>query len=182
MTDNQPTEAMVEARAKWGAMIKPLEWTQADVDTSYYFAQSSIGNYSITDFPIVGDDKLTVRLLGTSQYGTWFANLQEAKAAAQADYETRILSTLQSPDKERVETPAPAEHVTGGDTYATAPIVLTEWERTRLAQHVSANALTYMRHHARGGLKPAEIEDMDRWKALSDKLQPALKSEGSADA
>lgn len=93
----------------------------------------------------------------------------------------RLGLRFQSPDKERGETPAPAGHVAGGNTYATAPIVLTEWERTRLAQHVSANALTYMGHHARGGLKPVEIDEMDRWKALADKLQAsaAPKPEGS---
>lgn len=64
-------------------------------------------------------------------------------------------------------------------------VALTEWERTRLSQHASANALTYMGHHARGGLKPDEIEEMERWKALSDRLRPtspAPQTEDRADA
>ncbi|MEQ1403869.1 hypothetical protein ABK249_02890 [Neorhizobium sp. Rsf11] len=77
--------------------------------------------------------------------------------------------------------PAPVTHLVGGEVYATAPIVLTEWERTRLSQHVASNALTYMGHHARGGLRPHEIEEMERWNALSDKLKAALASEGQAE-
>lgn len=49
-------------------------------------------------------------------------------------------------------------------------IHLTEWERSKLSQYASGNALTYMGHHARGGLFPNEIEEMERWKALSEKL------------
>lgn len=72
----------------------------------------------------------------------------------------------------------PQQKTTGGDVYATAPVVLTEWERIRLSQHVASNALTYMAHHARGGLKPAEIEDMRRWNSLSEKLKaPAAATE-----
>lgn len=81
--------------------VKALEWTQGDEDPGYHFAQSSIGNYAITDFPVVGDDQLTVRLLGTSQYGTWFRTLDEAKAAANDDYTKRVLACLvSSPGKD----------------------------------------------------------------------------------
>ncbi|MQX28965.1 hypothetical protein [Sinorhizobium meliloti] len=78
--------------------IKPLEWKQGDIDTAYHFAQSSIGNYIITEYPVVGDDQLTVRLLGTSQYGVWFTTIDEAKAAAQSDYESRIPCLLDKPE------------------------------------------------------------------------------------
>lgn len=49
-------------------------------------------------------------------------------------------------------------------------VELTEWERSVLSQHVAATALTYMGHHATGGLFAHEIVTMERWKTLSDKL------------
>lgn len=75
--------------------------------------------------------------------------------------------------------PAPAESVLG--------IELTEWERSKLAWHASSSAMTYVSHHVTGrhgksGLSPDEIEEMERWKVLSAKLQPAATSEGSTDA
>lgn len=56
-------------------------------------------------------------------------------------------------------------------------IHLTEWERTMLSQFAATNALTYLSHHHRGGLRAHEIEEMKRWETLSDKLA-ALKSSG----
>jgi len=65
--------------------------------------------------------------------------------------------------------PSPKSNVEG--------IALTDWERLKMLQSASANALTYMGHHARGGLKPHEIEEMERWEALSEKLRhPAPQS------
>lgn len=73
-------------------------------------------------------------------------------------WENEMLTAASRPD-----TQPPQSH-SGG-------LELTEWERSRLAQHVAGNALTYMGHHARGGLKPDEVAEMERWKALSDKLK-----------
>ena len=61
------------------------------------------------------------------------------------------------------ENPSPSTQAVG--------IELDEWERLRLAQYVAGNALTYMSHYDRGGLKPNEVKEMERWKALSDKLK-----------
>lgn len=60
-------------------------------------------------------------------------------------------------------------------------IYLTEWERSKLSQHASANALTYMGHHARGGLFPNETEEMERWKALAEKLSGPAPIETSGN-
>ena len=57
-------------------------------------------------------------------------------------------------------------------------VTFTDWERARLAQYAAATALTYIDHHLRGtngrsgksGLFPHEQEEMERWKALSEKL------------
>ena len=61
-------------------------------------------------------------------------------------------------------------------------VELTEWGRTKLLQHAAATSLTYMGHHARGGLFPKEIEEMERWKALAEKLSgPApIETKGNA--
>lgn len=89
--------------------VKLLEWKQGDEDEAYHFAQSSIENYIITEF---ADDGLRFRLLGTSQYGVWFYNLGDAKAAAQADYERRVLSAL---TPEQGETEAVGRRVASED-------------------------------------------------------------------
>lgn len=52
-------------------------------------------------------------------------------------------------------------------------VELTEWERTKLSRHAAATSLTYMGHHARGGLFQHEIEEIERWQALSEKLEIA---------
>lgn len=54
-------------------------------------------------------------------------------------------------------------------------ITLTEWEREKLWWFAASNAATYTGHYVRGQhggpkLFPNEIVEMERWKALSDKL------------
>lgn len=51
-------------------------------------------------------------------------------------------------------------------------VALTEWEADKLSQHAAATALTYLGHHASGGLFQHEIAEKDRWVALSAKLSP----------
>lgn len=50
-------------------------------------------------------------------------------------------------------------------------VTLTEWESSVLSWHAGANAMTYLGHHQHGGLRGNEIEEMDKWVALSKKLE-----------
>ena len=50
-------------------------------------------------------------------------------------------------------------------------VQLTDWERQQLSLHASTVALTYLGNNFRGALFPHEVEEMERWKALSDKFR-----------
>lgn len=69
-----------------GVSVKPLEWeTETKADTL-------IGTYHI----LAGRARFAVMLDGVSVLNPFHDTLEEAKAAAQADYERRILSALAS--------------------------------------------------------------------------------------
>jgi len=55
-------------------------------------------------------------------------------------------------------------------------INLTDWERSKVSQFAASNALTYLGHHAAGGLRPHEVDEMERWNALREKLRSAINS------
>lgn len=70
------------------AKVKPLEWRE-----EYGYAaraEHAFGVYAITDARVGSP----VKLEGGDHVTRWFASVDEAKAAAQADYEARILSAL----------------------------------------------------------------------------------------
>lgn len=93
-------------------------------------------------------------------------NVSQDEAAAAKAWE-RIVCALPTPEA----SPAPMEPAEG--------IVLTEWERAKLLQSATAKTLTYIGHHVHGALKPHEIEEMERWEALSDKLKtPTPRTRG----
>ena len=77
-----------------GVRVKPLEWVERVGVTGTFDANTSIGHYiaSITDD---GRGHWFIVGLTTSNYTT--ANIEAVKAAAQADYERRILSALSTP-------------------------------------------------------------------------------------
>lgn len=58
-------------------------------------------------------------------------------------------------------------------------VELTDWERQHLQMHAASNALTYAQHKTMGGLFPREVEEMERWKALAEKLKaPVIQKAG----
>lgn len=53
-------------------------------------------------------------------------------------------------------------------------VTLTPWELERLTLGCAVpNALTYITHESRGILRPDEIAEGNRWKALAHKLKDA---------
>lgn len=91
MTDKQEQDTA-------GVRVKPLEWVETvDDNGRTASAKTKIGNYEVFEFDItLSGTKRTI----ISWAGTWFISAQRAesyeagKAAAQADYEQRILSAL----------------------------------------------------------------------------------------
>jgi len=74
--------------------VKPLEWEAADEDEEdYVFAFSEIGAYSIERLS-AGSWELTAERPSGGEC-SWYVTIEAAKAAAQADYESRILSALE---------------------------------------------------------------------------------------
>jgi hypothetical protein len=74
--------------------VKPLEWVAADEDEEdYVSAFSEIGAYSIERLS-AGSWELTAELPSGGEC-SWYVTIEAAKAAAQADYERRILSALE---------------------------------------------------------------------------------------
>lgn len=49
-------------------------------------------------------------------------------------------------------------------------VALTPWELQILAEYATGVRMTYTTYYERGDLTPDEMQDMKRWKALSEKL------------
>lgn len=78
--------------------VKPLEWRLEPIPPmGEWLASSPVGLYCIP----IGSGKLPLRFRDEKTLAT-FASLEEAKAAAQADYEARIHSALASPPAKEV--------------------------------------------------------------------------------
>ena len=83
--------ARVEALEGCGVRVKALEWseTQSEIPNHAWQAWTGFGRWVIT---------LRFKSMNFAEYWLFslgFPTLESAKAAAQADYETRILATLQ---------------------------------------------------------------------------------------
>jgi len=107
MTNPQPA-VRVDAR------VRPIDWR----DHTYADVPEFIGHHAFGSFTVKFDQSYTLpwTLKPYVPAGSNFATLDEAKAAAQADYEARILSAL---------TPAPTE---AGGVREAAIDALTECE------------------------------------------------------
>lgn len=70
--------------------VKPLEWRQFTDDA--WVAPTEIGRYRIYWYG--GNDWCSFLESGNGAFNAASASLEAAKAAAQADYEARILSAL----------------------------------------------------------------------------------------
>ncbi|MET3601842.1 hypothetical protein [Martelella mangrovi] len=80
---------------EWQVKVKPLEWVK---DGTYCVAKSIIGTYSVR--PCLATyyaDQYALTLPGSAK-AILYPSGQEAQAAAQADYERRILSTIEPAD------------------------------------------------------------------------------------
>jgi hypothetical protein len=87
--------------------VKPLEWTQGGPGYTYQFAASTVvGVYEIWSY-----DGLWTVYLEQKKLDVGLPASSDAKAAAQADYEQRILSALRSPP-ERRDAPEPVAWLT----------------------------------------------------------------------
>lgn len=85
-------KALKELCAQGGVSVRPLQWQQTDPHFPWA-AQSLIGRYTAWDFD--GKDGHWMRpgdVAGVRVKG----GLEEAKAAAEADYRTRVLSALET--------------------------------------------------------------------------------------
>jgi hypothetical protein len=88
--------------------VKPLEWRDNE-------AQSPVGHYRVQRLddkwePLRNGDYMLPKHGGVVKA---FDTFDQAKAAAQADYESRILSALTPHGEEAAATPAPQHHVVG---------------------------------------------------------------------
>lgn len=75
-------------RAQGGVRVKPLEWDNNGVPHTK--AVSAVGLYTIN---VTSGHRYQLNRNYTTP-GSFFDTIEQAKAAAQADYERRILSTL----------------------------------------------------------------------------------------
>lgn len=90
-------EAATRLRAGAGVSVKPLTWSgpaspNAEFLYDHVFAESALGRYSVEWKSWKEYDDYGVYIDG--EFMTAKYTLEEARAAAQADYEARILSTL----------------------------------------------------------------------------------------
>ncbi|MGH0229599.1 hypothetical protein NKZ03_26275 [Sinorhizobium meliloti] len=94
---NSPTNLENAERADMEPKVKPLEWVETiEGGGRYATAKTVVGNYDVFDFTITVRDK-TRTVIGWS--GHWnaeqrTATFEEAKAAAQQDFASRIRSCL----------------------------------------------------------------------------------------
>ena len=87
---SEPTHPAAEAPGQGPVGVKPLEWREAPVPPSgECLASSPVGLYCIP----LGRGQFVLRYRDRHTLGQ-FATLEDAKAAAQADYEQRIRSAL----------------------------------------------------------------------------------------
>ena len=112
--------ARVEALEGCGVRVKALEWEKAalvaDSDLIVRTAQSAFGRYSARQLARWADDRDQSLLFSWTIYWNGsghldcadvFQTLEAAKAAAQADYEARILAALEP--VAQPETPIPGQ-------------------------------------------------------------------------
>jgi hypothetical protein len=84
------TSAFVRNQERKEVGVKPLEWRQEPIPPmGEWLASSPVGLYCI----LISSDKFRLRFRDQATIGT-FDTLEEAKAAAQADYDAAIRSTL----------------------------------------------------------------------------------------
>lgn len=74
--------------------VKPLEWRVDDSQNEYAQAQYSVDRYCI-EHRLHADDAFDLWIGPDATTATRFPTLEAAKAAAQADYEARILAALE---------------------------------------------------------------------------------------
>lgn len=80
-------DAALSAMPAQGVKVKPLEWVTPSPTTDGQW-QDTTGIYDIEE---------CILFIGHVETGIRFETVKEAKAAAQADYEARILSALDLP-------------------------------------------------------------------------------------
>ena len=74
--------------------VKPLEWRVDDSQNEYAQAQYSVDRYCI-EHRLHADDAFDLWIGPDATTATRFPTIEAAKAAAQADYEARILAALE---------------------------------------------------------------------------------------
>lgn len=96
--DAAHVQRVTQSPADAGVVVKPLEWKDyADDGYRSSLAKSVVGNFEAFQ---VGTDPARLELNARNK-GV-YPTIEEAKAAAQADYERRILSALTTPKPESV--------------------------------------------------------------------------------
>lgn len=93
------TNEPIRADAPKGFRVKPLVWNEYDTNGSAYCADAEVGSFGVfysievqrDGYRVVFDHE-AVRAIGV------FENLDDATAAAQTDYEARIMSALEPAD------------------------------------------------------------------------------------
>lgn len=86
--------------ASGAGVVKALEWVSSTYSSTWCGARSSIGDYQV-DYYEDSDGTGWTAFFGDVVVIGHYATVDEAKAAAQADYEARILSALSSPPPDR---------------------------------------------------------------------------------
>jgi hypothetical protein len=90
-------EALSPAAPELAVKVKPLEWLER---ATWWRAFTSIGHYNIDDNGSNwGHDRFWLHFANDHGVMAKVASLEVAQAAAQADYEARILSALASPQQ-----------------------------------------------------------------------------------
>jgi hypothetical protein len=103
--------------------IKPLEWEEGAPGTYKQIAESPFGHYSVWE------------INGTACWSPWKSGsgaivdggLVEAKAAAQADYEQRIMSALSTPPQPEAQGEPVAWWIVGSSAVTTDKDVTDRW-------------------------------------------------------
>lgn len=108
-------EQIIAALPARGVGVKPLDWVELEVhDITVFEALTCLGRYKVQDRAVPG-----WMLVGTNGVISVHDSEAAAKAAAQADYEARILDALTPTDAAHVNETPKSEH-DGADVLTAA--------------------------------------------------------------
>ncbi len=151
------------AGASAGAVkVKPLEWVEREGVTGTFDASTPVGHYIAT---ITDDDRGMWFIVGQTMGAYMLPDIDVVKAAAQADYEQRILSAL---------IPEPAK---AGDAVLREALDLLQQRQEMLAKCANDPKYSDQQQEIWAALANEKIDDIRALKALST-AQPDTAAQG----